>query len=46
MTITFTNEKEATVDVGIRMDNLPYILMLALVAGGAAAAVILRRRRG
>lgn len=45
MTITFTNEKEAIVDVGIRMDNLPYILMLALVAGGAAAAVILRRRR-
>lgn len=46
MTITFTNEKEAIVDVGIRMDNLPYILMLALVAGGAAAAVILCRRRG
>ena len=45
MTITFTNEKDAIVDVGIRMDNLPYILMLALVAGGAAAAVILRRRR-
>lgn len=45
MTITFTNEKEAIVDVGIRMDNLPYILMLALVAGGATAAVILRRRR-
>ena len=44
--VTITNNKEAIVDVGIRMDNLPYILMLALVAGGAAAAVILRRRRG
>ena len=43
--ITITNNKEAIVDVGIRMDNLPYILMLALVAGGAAVAVILRRRR-
>lgn len=43
--VTITNNKEAIVDVGIRMDNLPYILMLALVAGGAAAAVILRRRR-
>ena len=43
--VTITNNKEAAVDVGIRMDNLPYILMLALVAGGAAA-VILRRRRG
>lgn len=46
MTITFTNEKEAIVDVGIHMDNLPYILMLALVAGGAAAVLILCRRRG
>ena len=44
--VTITNNKEAVVDVGIHMDNLPYILMLALVAGGAAAAVILRRRRG
>lgn len=44
--VTITNNKEAPVDVGIRMDNLPYILMLALVAGGAAAALILRRRRG
>lgn len=44
ITITFTNEKEATVDVGVRMDNLPYIMMLALVLGGATAVWILRRR--
>ncbi len=40
-TITFTNDKSMTPDTGVRMDTIPYILILALCALGLA----LRRRR-
>jgi hypothetical protein len=41
-TITFTNELSQTPDTGIRMDTIPYLLILAVCALGLAA---LRRRR-
>ncbi|MDO4633375.1 MAG: FctA domain-containing protein [Eubacteriales bacterium] len=42
---TVTNNKEKDVDTGIYLDNLPYILMLAVVVIAAAAFVISRKRR-
>ncbi len=41
---TITNNKVATIDTGISMDSLPYIVIIALVAV-AAAAFFMRRRR-
>ena len=43
-TCTITNNKNATIDTGISMDSLPYIVIIALVAV-AAAAFFMRRRR-
>ena len=41
--VTFTNNKTVTVDTGIRLDFLPYALLLGTVAAGAVW--ILRRRK-
>ncbi len=41
--VTVTNEKKVTLDTGINMDTLPYILMVAVVA--AALIVLVSRRR-
>ena len=40
----FTNVKDGTPDTGVILDNAPYILMLAVVAGGAMTLVIKKRR--
>lgn len=42
--VQFTNHKGGTVDTGVILDNAPYILMLAVVAGGAMTLVIKKRR--
>lgn len=42
-TITFTNTHNVTIDTGILLDTLPYILILAVVALGAG--MMLRKRR-
>ena len=42
--VAFTNVKEGTPDTGVILDNAPYILMLAVVAGGAMTLVIKKRR--
>ena len=41
--VTFTNNKTVEVDTGIRLDFLPYVLLLGMTAAGAIW--ILRRRR-
>ena len=41
--VTFTNSKTVEVDTGIRLDFLPYVLLLGMTAVGAVW--ILRRRR-
>lgn len=41
---TITNTKSGTVDTGVILDNAPYILMLAVVAGGAFFMVAKKRR--
>ena len=45
MIIAFTNTLGNTViDTGVILDNAPYMLMLAVVAGGAMTLVIKKRR--
>ena len=44
ITAAFTNVKEGEIDTGVILDNAPYILMLAVVAGGAMTLVIKKRR--
>lgn len=41
---TVTNATEGFVDTGVILDNAPYILMLAVVAGAAMTLVIKKRR--
>ena len=43
-TCTITNNKDTTVDTGINMDTIPYI-MIALFVCLAAAVVVIRKRR-
>lgn len=43
-TAAFTNIKEGSVDTGISLDSLPYILMLVVV--GAAIVVVSTRKKG
>lgn len=44
-TMTITNNKgDKNIDTGVILDNAPYILMLAVVAGGAMTLVIKKRR--
>lgn len=43
-TITITNEKNTTPDTGVLVDSLPYILIIACVAGVAALFLIRRRK--
>lgn len=43
-TAAFTNTKEGKVDMGVTLDNLPYILVLAAVLGGAVVMFTRKRR--
>lgn len=43
-TATVYNATEGFLDTGVILDNAPYILMLAVVAGGAMTLVIKKRR--
>lgn len=43
-TVDFTNTKTATVDTGIALDSLPYVLLLAVACVGMAV-VLTRKRR-
>ena len=44
-TVTITNHKgDGNIDTGVILDNAPYMLMLAVVAGGAMTLVIKKRR--
>lgn len=44
-TNTFINEHEGTPDMGVVLDNAPYIAMLAIVAIGGVALMLNKRRR-
>lgn len=42
--VVFTNKSTVNVDTGVILDNAPYMLMLAVVAGAAMTLVIKKRR--
>lgn len=42
--VTITNEKEGEVDTGVVLKNMPYILVLAVLAAGVAVFIIRKRR--
>lgn len=44
--VTFTNTKTATIDTGVNLDMLPYILLLAVAGGAIVLLLALRSRRG
>lgn len=43
-TVTITNNKGTTVDTGITLDNIPYMMMLAIAAAGLALFTAKKRR--
>lgn len=44
-TVTFINDHQGTPDMGVVLDNAPYIAMLAIVAIGGVALMLNKRRR-
>lgn len=44
-TVTFINNHQGTPDMGVVLDNAPYIAMLAIVAIGGVALMLNKRRR-
>ena len=42
--VTITNAKEGEVDTGVVLNNMPYILVLAVLAAGVAVFIIRKRR--
>lgn len=42
---SFTNNHEGTPDMGVILDNAPYIALLAIVAIGGVALMLNKRRR-
>ena len=44
-TVTFINDHQGTPDMGVVLDNAPYIAMLAVVAIGGVALMLNKRRR-
>lgn len=44
--VTFTNTKTASIDTGVNLDMLPYILLLAVAGGAIVLLLALRSRRG
>lgn len=42
--VTITNEKEGEGDTGVVLNNMPYILVLAMLAAGVAVFIIRKRR--
>lgn len=45
VTVNFTNEHKGSPDMGVVLDNAPYIAMLAIVAIGGVALMLNKRRR-
>ena len=43
-TAAFTNKKDGTIDMGVMLDSMPYVLVLAVV-GAAVIALIAKKRR-
>ena len=44
-TVTYKNKKSATIDVGVVIENAPFVIIILLVIGLAVFMIIKRRRR-
>lgn len=44
--VTVTNNKDVTIDTGILLDAIPYVLILAVVSAGVVLLLVRRRRNG
>ena len=44
-TVTFTNEKKVTVDTGVSLDIIPFILIITLTVPSSGAMLLEHRRR-
>ena len=44
VTVEINNAKEITIDTGINLDVMPYVIILALVAVGVVMVIKNRRR--
>lgn len=44
-TLSFTNKRDLLPDTGVLLDTLPYIVILAVVAGGVALLMLRKRRK-
>ena len=44
-TVAFTNHRKLTPDTGVLLDTLPYIVILAVVAGGVALLMLRKHRK-
>mgnify|MGYP004529323161 CR=1 FL=1 len=42
--VTITNNKDGSIDTGVVLNNMPYILVLAVLAAGVAVFIIRKRR--
>lgn len=43
-TAAFSNNKAGSIDTGVVLNNMPYILVLAVLAAGVAVYIIRKRR--
>lgn len=43
-TAAFTNNKAGSIDTGVVLNNMPYILVLAVLAAGVVVFIIRKRR--
>lgn len=44
-TLTFTNTKNILIDTGVKLDTLPYLLILLLLGAGGLGRILLKRKR-
>ncbi len=44
-TVIFRNNREVTVDTGVSMDSVPYLIILTLIGIGGVASLTLKRKR-
>lgn len=45
VTASFVNEKQGTIDMGVATDNLPYVILFAVVVLGAGSVLLFRNKK-
>ena len=44
-TAAFTNDKNGTIDTGIILNNMPYIVMITVIAAAAVVMIVVKRNK-